>query len=81
LVKILCGSSSVDAIVLVSGDGDYVPLVDYLKNHGKRVEAMAFGKSTSSRLREAVDEFIDLEEEDEKYLLKKSRWPLKIPHP
>lgn len=74
-------SSSVDAIVLVSGDGDYVPLVEYLQNHGKRVEAMAFGKSTSSRLREAVDEFIDLEEEGEKYLLKKSRWPLKIPHP
>lgn len=74
-------SSSVDAIVLVSGDGDYVPLVEYLQNHGKRVEAMAFGKSTSSRLREAVDEFIDLEEEDDKYLLKKSRWPLKIPHP
>lgn len=68
----------VDAVVLVSGDGDYVPLVEYLKNHGKRVEAMAFGKSTSSRLREAVDEFIDLEEESDKYLLKKSRWPLKI---
>lgn len=72
-------SSSVDAIVLVSGDGDYVPLVDYLKNHGKRVEVMAFGKSTSTRLREAADEFIDLEEDDGKYLLKKSRWPLKIP--
>ncbi|HEX9722052.1 MAG TPA: NYN domain-containing protein [Candidatus Paceibacterota bacterium] len=67
----------VDAVVLVSGDGDYVPLVDYLKNHGKRVEVMAFGKSTSSKLREAADEFVDLEEDD-KYLLKKSRWPLKI---
>jgi len=67
----------VDAVVLVSGDGDYVPLVDYLKNHGKRVEVMAFGKSTSSKLREAADEFVDLEEDD-KYLLKKSRWPLNI---
>jgi uncharacterized protein (TIGR00288 family) len=72
-------SEAVDAVVLVSGDGDYVPLVEYLKNHGKRVEVMAFGKSTSTRLREAADEFIDLEEEDGKYLLKKSRWPLKIP--
>ncbi|HCM36653.1 MAG: hypothetical protein A3J30_03710 [Candidatus Wildermuthbacteria bacterium RIFCSPLOWO2_02_FULL_47_9c] len=71
-------SGSVDAIVLVSGDGDYVPLVDYLKNQGKRVEIMAFGKSTSSRLREVADEFIDLDEEGGKYLLKKSRWPLKI---
>ncbi len=71
-------SESVDAVVLVSGDGDFVPLVEYLQNHGKRVEVMAFGKSTSSRLREAADEFVDLEEEDGKYLLKKSRWPLKI---
>ena len=72
-------SDSVDAVVLVSGDGDYVPLVEYLQNHGKRVEVMAFGKSTSSRLREVADEFIDLEEDNGKYLLKKSRWPLKIP--
>ncbi len=72
-------SGSADAIVLVSGDGDYVPLVEYLKNQGKRVEIMAFGKSTSSRLREVADEFIDLDEENGKYLLKKSRWPLKIP--
>lgn len=71
-------SETVDVVVLVSGDGDYLPLVEYLKNHGKRVEVMAFGKSTSTRLREAADEFIDLEE-DGKYLLKKSRWPLKIP--
>jgi uncharacterized LabA/DUF88 family protein len=72
-------SDSVDTVVLVSGDGDYVPLVEYLQNHGKRVEVMAFGKSTSSRLREASDEFTDLEEEDGKYLLKKSRWPLRLP--
>lgn len=68
-------SGSVDVVVLISGDGDYVPLVDYLKNHGKRVEALAFGKSTSTKLREAVDEFIDLSEESGKYLLKQSRWP------
>lgn len=72
-------SDSADAVVLVSGDGDYVPLVEYLQNHGKRVEVLAFGKSTSSRLREAADEFIDLEGDNGKYLLKKSRWPLKIP--
>ena len=71
-------ADSVDVIVLVSGDGDYVPLVDYLKNHGKRLEVMAFGKSTSSKLRETADEFIDLEWEDDRYLLKKSRWPIRI---
>ncbi|MBI2123706.1 MAG: NYN domain-containing protein [Candidatus Wildermuthbacteria bacterium] len=71
-------SSGVDAIVLVSGDGDYVPLVEYLQNHGKRVEVIAFGKSTSSKLREATDEFIDLEESVEKYLLRKPKWPLSL---
>ena len=62
---------SVDAIVLISGDGDFVSLVDYLKNQGKRVEAIAFGRSSSSKLKEAVDEFIDLEKAPEKYLIKK----------
>ena len=62
---------SVDAIVLASGDGDFIPLVEYLKNQGKRVEVIAFGKSTSSRLREIADEFIDLEQSPGKYLLKR----------
>jgi uncharacterized protein (TIGR00288 family) len=61
----------VDALVLVSGDGDFIPLVDYLKNQGKRVEVIAFGRSASLKLKEAADEFIDLEENLEKYLLKK----------
>lgn len=68
----------VDTVVLVSGDGDYVPLVEYLKNHGKRVEVLAFGKSTSSRLREVADEFEDLDGENDKYLLKKSKWPINL---
>lgn len=61
----------VNAIVLVSGDGDFLQLVDYLKNQGKRVEIIAFGRSASTRLKEAADEFIDLEKNPEKYLLKK----------
>lgn len=61
----------VDVISLISGDGDFVPLVEYLKvNQGKRVEVLAFGKSTSSRLKEAADEFLDLGKTPEKYLLK-----------
>ena len=64
-------SPSVDTIVLGSGDGDFIQLVDYLKNQGKRVEVIAFGKSASSRLRETVDEFIDLGSTPAKYLLKR----------
>jgi len=62
---------NVDTLVLVSGDGDFVSLVEYLRNQGKRVEVIAFGRSASSRLKEEADEFIDLEEFPKKYLLKK----------
>ncbi len=64
-------SSSADVIVLVSGDGDFVPLMEYLKNQGKRVEVIAFGRSTSAKSKEAADEFIDLGENTAKYLLRK----------
>lgn len=64
-------ASSVDTIILVSGDGDFLQLIEYLKNQGKRVEIIAFGRSASSRLKETADEFIDIEENPEKYLLKK----------
>jgi uncharacterized protein (TIGR00288 family) len=62
---------NVDTIVLVSGDGDFVQLVEYLKYQGKRVEVIAFGRSASQKIKEVADEFIDLEKEVEKYLLKK----------
>jgi uncharacterized LabA/DUF88 family protein len=63
---------SVDTIVLISGDGDFLQLVEYLKNQGKRVEIIAFGRSTSSKLQEIADEFIDLEKNPEKYLFQKN---------
>ncbi len=63
-------SPGLDVIVVVSGDGDFLPLVEYLKNIGKIVEVIAFSKSASSKLKEAADDFIDLCE-NKKYLLKK----------
>lgn len=69
-------SDRVDVVVIVTGDGDFIPLVEYLQNHGVIVEGMAFGESTSSRLRERVDTFLDLSK-DSKYLLRRRA----IPHP
>lgn len=60
----------VDVIIICSGDGDFVPLVEYLKNNGRRVEIMAFGRSASMKLKEAADEFIDLGAQPNKYLMK-----------
>lgn len=62
---------SVDTIVLASGDGDFLQLIEYLKNQGKRVEVIAFGRSASAKIKEVVDEFIDLGENPEKYLYAK----------
>lgn len=59
-----------DAVILVSGDGDFVPLVEYLQtNEGCQVEVVSFGKSSSLRLKEAADEFIDLDQNPRKYLI------------
>ncbi len=63
-------SPSLDAVVLVSGDGDYVPLVEYLqKSSGKQVEVVAFGQTVSSKLVDAADDFLDLSAEREKFLI------------
>ena len=60
-----------DTIILVSGDGDYLPLVQHLQRAvGCRVEVIAFGKSTSSKLIEGADSFIDLDERTKFILLK-----------
>ncbi len=58
----------VDAIILVTGDGDFVPLVEYLKTE-TQVEVISFGKSTSMKLKEATDDFIDLSNNPRKYLI------------
>lgn len=50
----------VDVIILVTGDGDFVPLVEYLKGKSIIVEAAAFGDSTAKALRESVDSFFDI---------------------
>jgi len=63
-------SRQVDVVVIVSGDGDYEPLVDYLKFNGTIVEVAGFQRSTSARLIESANNYLDLEEVKEKVLLK-----------
>lgn len=63
-------SGRLDAAVIASGDGDFVPLTEYLQNHdGCQVEVISFGKSSSSKLREACDDFIDMDENSNRYLI------------
>lgn len=59
-----------DSVVLATGDGDFIPLVEYLKiNEGCQVEVISFGKSSSSNLIEVADDFIDMDEDPKKYLI------------
>lgn len=59
-----------DTIVIVSGDGDYVPLVRHLRHAlGCRIEAIAFGKSCSAALKEEVDSFTDLDSDKKRFLI------------
>jgi len=60
----------VDVIILCTGDGDFIPLVEYLKAQGKRVEIIAFDRTTSSRLKEVADEFFDLSSSTKKFLMR-----------
>ncbi len=60
-----------DAVVLVAGDGDFIPLVEYLQNtYGTQVEVVSFGKSASMKLKEAADDFLDLSASPHKYLMR-----------
>lgn len=59
-----------DAIVIVSGDGDYVSLVEYIQNtHGCRVEVIAFAESASQKLVAIADDFINLSENKRRFLI------------
>jgi len=62
-------ADKVDAIIIATGDGDFIPLVEYVRSHGAQIEAVTFGRSASSKLRDFVDDFIDLDEEPKKYLI------------
>lgn len=69
-VDAITAAPKLDAVILVTGDGDFVPLVEYLQTHsGCQVEVVSFGRSTSGKLREAADDFLDLDGDPRRYLL------------
>jgi len=57
-----------DAVIIVSGDGDFIPVIEFLKN-SCQVEVAAFGKSASGKLKEVVDDFTDLDLNPDKFIL------------
>lgn len=69
-VDAITAAPKLDTIILFTGDGDFVPLVEYLKIHaGCQVEVVSFGRSSSGKLKESTDHFLDLDKEPRRYLL------------
>lgn len=58
-----------DVVVIVSGDGDFIPLVQFVQSRGRQVEVMSFRESTSGKLVEAVDGYTDMSENKKKFLI------------
>lgn len=68
-VDAIKAAHKVDAVVLATGDGDFIPCVEYVKSLGCQVEAITFGRSSSSGLRAVLDDFIDMDEDPKRFLI------------
>ncbi|MEJ0021148.1 MAG: NYN domain-containing protein [Candidatus Doudnabacteria bacterium] len=69
VMDIIKMNPKLDVVVLASGDGDFIPLLEYLQVLGQRVELVSFGKSTSTKMRDLVDSYLDLDTDPRKYLM------------
>ncbi|PSH01617.1 MAG: NYN domain-containing protein [Nanohaloarchaea archaeon QH_8_44_6] len=68
-VDMIQQAKKLDTIILVTGDGDFAVLCDHLKSMGCRVEVMSFGRSSAKEIREAADNFIDMDDNSDKFLV------------
>ncbi|MCR4276043.1 MAG: NYN domain-containing protein [Candidatus Parcubacteria bacterium] len=62
-------SEKLDTVIIASGDGDFVPLIEYLDMHGMQVEVISFGKSSSAKLKEAAHAFTDMDIDPRKFTI------------
>jgi uncharacterized LabA/DUF88 family protein len=62
-------ASHIDVLVLISGDGDFAPLVKQLQSTGVRVEAVGFEQSMSQLLLDVVDCVVNLSIDAHNYLI------------
>ncbi|MES3516636.1 MAG: NYN domain-containing protein [Natronomonas sp.] len=62
-------AAKVDVVVLASGDGDFERLCYHLRHEGVRTEVFGFESSTAEELIDAADSFVDMSENESRYLL------------
>lgn len=65
-VDIMCSlcESGFDTFVIISGDGDYIPLINRIQKYDKRVEVYTFEKTASKSLYSVADHIMFLTESD-----------------
>jgi len=68
-------SDMLNVIVLITGDSDFIPLVEYLQSRGRLVEVMSFRETTATKLIEAADFFTDLSKNKRRYLIGGANYP------
>jgi uncharacterized LabA/DUF88 family protein len=51
-----------DTAVIVSGDADFVPVIEQSRNQGKRIEVVSFRSNTGAALIKAADSYLNLEQ-------------------
>ncbi len=56
----LAMSERLDVVAIVSGDGDFAELVNFLKARGVRVEVYSFPYSTAEELRHSANEYFQM---------------------
>ncbi|MFH0939691.1 MAG: NYN domain-containing protein [Planctomycetota bacterium] len=61
-IDILMMAPRLDTVTLITGDGDYVPLIECLKAHGCRTEVVSFERSIATELIKAADQYIPIQE-------------------
>jgi len=64
-----------DVVVLVTGDGDFVELVEYLRHHGRQVEVISFKETTNNKLIEVADDYTNLSDDLSRFLIRTPHHP------
>lgn len=72
-IDVVRSLNMLDVVVLVSGDGDFVPLADHVRTHGRIFHVASFRESTSTMLVEASDFYTNLSADKRKFLISDSK--------
>lgn len=57
-MRTLYNNPNIQVYVLVTGDRDFIPLVNTIRQHGKRVVVIGVAEAASSHLAQSADEFV-----------------------